>query len=159
MSTNNVENQGTFVDNTLYMPIRTKTMVDYFLCNGLLFVLEVFLITRFGHLCHNLILGYQQPKLNTEYTLGSDKSFYRILSLFTAIKGCLSEFGLFSFGRALSSQPTPYQVLKQTYQKLQNDNADDFTKYCHFLGFTFTFSAFSSKSCFRPLSGGCHLTG
>ena len=33
-----------------------------------------------------------------------------ILSLLTAIKGCLSEFGLFSFGRVLSSQLTPYQV-------------------------------------------------
>ena len=35
---------------------------------------------------------------------------YWILSLFTAKKGCLSAFGLFSFGRALSSQLTPYQV-------------------------------------------------
>ena len=33
-----------------------------------------------------------------------------ILSLFTAIKGCLSEFGIFR-RRALSSQPAPYQVL------------------------------------------------
>ena len=33
-----------------------------------------------------------------------------LLSLLTAIKGCLSEFGLFSIGRALSSPPTPYQV-------------------------------------------------
>ena len=39
-------------------------------------------------------------------------SWWWILSLSTAIKGCSSEFGLFHFGRALSSQPTPYQVLK-----------------------------------------------
>ena len=26
-------------------------------------------------------------------------------------QGCISEFGLFLFGRALSSPPTPYQVL------------------------------------------------
>ena len=51
-----------------------------------------------------------------------------ILSLFTAIKGCLSEFGFISIGRALSSQPTPYQVLKLKYQKLQIDNVDDSTK-------------------------------
>ena len=35
-----------------------------------------------------------------------------ILSLLTAIKGSPCEFDLFAFGRALSSQPTPYQVLK-----------------------------------------------
>ena len=32
-----------------------------------------------------------------------------ILFLVTAIKGCFSEFGIFSFGRALSSQRSPYQ--------------------------------------------------
>ena len=41
---------------------------------------------------------------------------HSILSLLAAIKGGLSEFGLFSVGhccqRALSSKPTPYQVLK-----------------------------------------------
>ena len=29
---------------------------------------------------------------------------------FITLKGCLSEIGIFSFGRALSSQPTPYHV-------------------------------------------------
>ena len=33
-----------------------------------------------------------------------------ILSLFTATKACNSEF-IYSYDRALSSQPTPYQVL------------------------------------------------
>ena len=65
-----------------------------------------------------------------------------ILSLWTAIKGYLFKFGLFTFGRALSSQPTPYQVLKlklQKLQKLQKDNDDDSTQDCRFLRFTFTF--------------------
>ena len=51
-------------------------------------------------------------------------------------------FTLFTFGRALSSQPTPYQVLKlklQKLQKLQKDNDDDSTQDCRFLRFTFTF--------------------
>ena len=39
-------------------------------------------------------------------------SSFSILSLLTAIKGSPCEFDLFAFGRALSSQPTPYQVLK-----------------------------------------------
>ena len=82
-----------------------------------------------------------------------------ILSLVTAIKGCLSEFGLFPFGRALSSQPTPYQVLKIKHQKLQKDKVDNPTKDCRFHGFTFTFKLSVQKSCYRPLSGGCHLTG
>ena len=39
-----------------------------------------------------------------------------MLFLVTAIKGGLSEFGIFSFGRALSSQPTPYLLYKdQSY--------------------------------------------
>ena len=46
-------------------------------------------------------------------------------------------------GRALSSQPTPYQVLKLKYQnikkKLQKSIVDDSTKDCRFLRFTFTF--------------------
>ena len=62
-----------------------------------------------------------------------------ILSLWTAIKGYLFKFGLFTFGRALSSQPTPYQVLKLKLQKLQKDNDDDSTQDCRFLRFTFTF--------------------
>ena len=68
-------------------------------------------------------------------------SFFRcsILSLWTAIKGYLFKFGLFTFGRALSSQPTPYQVLKLKLQKLQKDNDDDSTQDCRFLRFTFTF--------------------
>ena len=62
-----------------------------------------------------------------------------ILSLFTAIKGFLSEFGVFSFGLALSSQPTPYQVLKQKCQKLHKDNDDDSTEDSLLLRITFTF--------------------
>ena len=71
-----------------------------------------------------------------------DISFFLTLSLWTAIKGYLFKFGLFTFGRALSSQPTPYQVLKlklQKLQKLQKDNDDDSTQDCRFLRFTFTF--------------------
>ena len=48
-----------------------------------------------------------------------------ILSLFTANKGCISEFGKYFFGRALSSQPAP-QVLfmkKTTYKKVCPKNS------------------------------------
>ena len=67
------------------------------------------------------------------------KNSCSILSLWTAIKGYLFKFGLFTFGRALSSQRTPYQVLKLKLQKLQKDNDDDSTQDCRFLRFTFTF--------------------
>ena len=41
--------------------------------------------------------------------------------------------------KPLSSQPTPYQVLKLNNQKLHKDNSDESTKDCRFLGITFTF--------------------
>ena len=66
MSTTNVKIRGhLYVDNTLYMPIRTKTTVDYlrgywdqFLCvRGCFLCWRRSLITRLGHLSHNVILG------------------------------------------------------------------------------------------------------
>ena len=52
-----------------------------------------------------------------------------ILSLWTAIKGCLFKFGLFTFGRALSSQPTPFQVLKiKTIKTTNSENKDESTQ-------------------------------
>ena len=38
-----------------------------------------------------------------------DQGYHDEYYFLSAIKGCLSEFGIFSFGQALSSQPTPYQ--------------------------------------------------
>ena len=57
-------------------------------------------------------------------------------------------------GRALSSQPTPYQVLKLKYQNIKNYKksiVDNSTKDCRFLGFTFTFLHFVQNSCSRSL--------
>ena len=41
--------------------------------------------------------------------LNETNSVCSILSLLTAIKGCISEFDIFIVERALSSQPTPHQ--------------------------------------------------
>ena len=61
------------------------------------------------HIIKTLLWPWQLLPLycsNTKTNIG-----WWILFLITAIKRCLSEFGIFSFGRAHSSQPTPYQVL------------------------------------------------
>ena len=47
-------------------------------------------------------------------------------------------FGWFH-GRALSSQPPPYQVLKKGCKKLQKYNDDDSAEDCRLHGITFTF--------------------
>ena len=52
--------------------------------------------------------------------LNETNSVCSILSLLTAIKGCISEFDIFLVERALSSQPTPHQVLKIKCTKTTN---------------------------------------
>ena len=53
-----------------------------------------------------------------------------MLSPFVASKCCIYEFGRYFFGRALSSQPAPYQVLviKCTKTTYIRENMDDLTQ-------------------------------
>ena len=60
-----------------------------------------------------------------------------ILSLCTAIRGCISE-SLYFNGQALSSSKTPYQVLKHKIPKtIDLDNDDEYTKRTCWITFTF----------------------
>ena len=52
----------------------------------------------------------QLISVSDQFFMKGDISFFLTLSLWTAIKGCLSVFDTFQ-RRALSSQPTSYQVL------------------------------------------------